>query len=127
LAMRRVRQRGFAQLYLLPPPLQKVDLFIATGQRRQAPVAERLEPTFGTAGANYLPSRNRFRQALQCDASEFAIVEKAENEMAGASGNQYRVRLRYGLEVDCETRGLPDRCEPAIGLDGGYAAQYDEP
>src|SRR5208283_120384 len=102
------------------------DLFIATDQRCQARVAQRLEATFGPARANHLPRRNRFRQALQCDASEFAIVEEAANEMAGARGNNDCVRRRYGLELCCETRGLADGREPATGLVESGAAQYDE-
>ncbi len=112
---------------MLPAPQQKVDLFIAPDQGCQAPAAQCLEATLGSARAEHLPRPGRLGQALQCERPDQLIVEKAAQETAGACGNHYRVRRRYRLELGRELRGLADRDGLMDGAVEGGAARHDEP
>jgi hypothetical protein len=112
---------------LLPTPQQQVDLFIATYQRGQIPLAQRLEAALGGTRADHLPCRSRRGQALQCEMPDLTIVKKAAHEIARACANQYGVRLCSGLELRCEVRGLADRDGCKDGVAGTRAAYHNEP
>ena len=61
-----------------------------------------------TLGRNTCQARTGAADALHLDRTEIAILEQIADQPAGARGDDYRVRLRQGLQPGGEVRRLPD-------------------